>query len=181
VRRERTSFLKKRSKKLLFVGAGAWSGVCAVAFISNTPLSAAAAVPTLAVLDFSFADTSGEMHDQSDVHAQRLSAFMRALRQDVSSSGHLRLVPISCGSEACKATSTDIVSSARAGGAEFLLLGGLHKMSTLVQWMKVTLIALPAGATLLNTTYTFRGDNDLAWEKAENFVAADVAARLNHR
>ncbi len=142
---------------------------------------AAAAVSTLAISDFSFADTSGEPIDQSAVHAQRLSVFMQTLRQDVASSGHVRLVPILCGSEACKAKSDDIVSAAAAGGADFLLIGGVHKMSSLVQWIEVALIALPARTTLLDRTYTFRGDSALAWQNAEKFVARDMAAWLRGR
>ena len=100
--------------------------------------------------DFSYVDTSGEVTDQVARHQGQLKAFMTALRRDV---------PAEC------------CSGIR-------VIGGIHKTSTLVQWAKVTVIDVNTNRVLSDKLYTFRGDNDQAWDHAEAFISEDIRAVL---
>ena len=68
----------------------------------------------------------------------------------------------------------ELQKAARAAGARFVLLGGVHKMSTLVQWAKIQIADEERGRIVFDRLLTFRGDTDEAWQKAESFVARDV-------
>jgi hypothetical protein len=100
--------------------------------------------------DFSYVDTSGEVVDQTAAHQKRLQAFMAALRKDV----------------------------AAGGGAGIRVIGGIRKASTLVQWAKVAVIDVGADRVLFDRLYTFRGDNDVAWDRARAFISEDIRAVL---
>ncbi|PAY05506.1 hypothetical protein CK489_29460 [Bradyrhizobium sp. UFLA03-84] len=112
--------------------------------------------------DFSYVDTSGEVVDQTAAHQKRLDAFMTALRADVAAEPRYRLVP----------------SAAPAGEAQIKVVGGVQKMSTLIQWAKVAVIDVGASRVLYEKLYTFRGDNDEAWDHARMFVSREVRAAL---
>ncbi|MGY8666298.1 DUF2380 domain-containing protein [Bradyrhizobium sp. UFLA05-109] len=122
---------------------------------------AAAAAPVgVTVEDFGYLDTSGEPVDQTAAHEKRLSAFMVALRRDVEADKRYQLAP------------------AGQGNAKFKVVGGVQKTSTLVQWARVAVIDIGAKKVLFEKLYTFRGDNDEAWDRAEAFVAREVIAAL---
>jgi hypothetical protein len=59
-------------------------------------------------------------------------------------------------------------------GADFLLVGRIHKMSTLVQWAKAEVIDLRSGQIVLDKLFTFRGDTDHAWRRAEEFISNEL-------
>jgi hypothetical protein len=135
----------------------------------------AAVVPpiaTVAVVDFSYLDTSGEERDQRQEHAARLDGFMAALRRDLGAQGKTVLA-LKCDPAPCPAD--ELLRPAREAGAGILLIGGIHKMSTLVQWAKVAAIDTASGRAVLDKLYTFRGDSDEAWRQAESFIARDLA------
>lgn len=114
----------------------------------------------VAMDDFSYTDTSAEPANQTAAHERRLQAFMAALRRDVSADGRYRL-----------ASAQD--------GAAFKVIGGIQKTSTLVQWAKVAVIDVGAKKLVMDKLYTFRGDNDESWERAEIFVSREVMAALS--
>jgi Protein of unknown function (DUF2380) len=116
------------------------------------PAAADPAAPPAGVIidDFSYTDTSGEVADQVAQHQGRLTAFMTALRREV---------PAEC----CTG---------------IRIIGGIQKTSTLVQWAKVAIIDTGRNRVLSDKLYTFRGDNDEAWARAEAFVSEDVRAVL---
>ena len=126
------------------------------------PCSPAAAEPAIgvAMADFSYTDTSAEPTNQTAAHERRLSAFMAALRRDIGEGGRYRLVP------------------SAQDGAAFKVIGGIQKTSTLVQWAKVAVIDVDARKVVMDKLYTFRGDNDESWERAEIFVSREVMAAL---
>jgi len=131
---------------------------------------------TLAVLNLDYVDTSGEPTDQTAVHQRRAADFVSALQRDLVASGQYRIVPMSCGSESCATlmNPSELQKAARAAGAKLVLLGGVHKMSTLVQWAKIQIADEEQGQVVFDRLLTFRGDTDEAWQKAESFVARDV-------
>jgi hypothetical protein len=121
---------------------------------------AMAAETTIALDDFSYADTSAEPTDQTAAHERRLQAFMVALRRDIAADPRYRLAP------------------SVQEGAAFKITGGIQKTSTLVQWAKVAVIDVGARKVVMDKLYTFRGDNDESWERAEIFVSREVMAAL---
>ena len=133
--------------------------------------------PSIAVADFGYVDTSGEPRDQSRDHAARLAAFVSALKADLAAQQRWRLATLDCGGPCRPADipASDLLAAARKADADVLLIGGIHKMSTLVQWAKVEAIDTKSGQVLLDKLFTFRGDTDEAWQRAEAFVAAELS------
>ena len=127
--------------------------------LPHAPAAAEAAIG-VAMEDFSYTDTSGEPTNQIAAHERRLQAFMAALRRDIGEGGRYRLVP------------------SAQDGAAFKVIGGIQKTSTLVQWAKVAVIDVGAKRLVMDKLYSFRGDNDEAWERAEIFVSREVMAAL---
>lgn len=120
----------------------------------------AAETTAIALDDFSYTDTSAEPTDQSAAHERRLQAFMVALRRDIGADWRYRLVP------------------SAQDGAAFKVIGGIQKTSTLVQWAKVAVIDVGAKKLVMDKLYTFRGDNDESWQRAEIFVSREIMAVL---
>ena len=138
-----------------------------------------ATLPGLALLDFNYVDTSGETRDQTAEHQKRLDAFMLALRQDIAASKKYRMVvptcrPIPC--EVGQSALTELQEAARQAGAKILLMGGVHKMSTLIQNARVMAVDLETNSVVLDKLVTFRGDTDEAWQRAETFIAQQITA-----
>lgn len=133
---------------------------------------------TIAVVDFEYHDTSGEEHDQRQEHEARLKDFMAALKGDLAAQGKI-IVSLPCDPAPCsvaRAPADDLLRAAREAGAGILLFGGIHKMSTLVQWAKAAAIDTATGRTVLDKLFTFRGDTDESWRRAETFIAGELAA-----
>lgn len=126
---------------------------------ASSPAGSEAAIG-VAVDDFSYTDTSAEPANQTAAHERRLQAFMAALRREIGEGGRYRLVP------------------SAQDGAAFKVIGGIQKTSTLVQWAKVAVIDVGAKKLVMDKLYTFRGDNDESWERAEIFVSREVMAAL---
>lgn len=126
---------------------------------ASSPAGAEAAIG-VAVDDFSYTDTSAEPANQTAAHERRLQAFMAALRREIGEGGRYRLVP------------------SAQDGAAFKVIGGIQKTSTLVQWAKVAVIDVGAKKLVMDKLYTFRGDNDESWQRAEIFVSREVMAAL---
>ena len=135
--------------------------------------SPAAAPIAVAVADFDYFDTSGEVADQSAEHRARVASFAKLLRENLAAQGDYRVVPIECRDHPCTATSMSqdvFIAAARKAGARLVVYGGIRKMSTLVQWGEIQLLDLEAEKLLMRRTVTFRGDNDAAYRHAANFV-----------
>jgi hypothetical protein len=73
------------------------------------------------------------------------------------------------------ATLNELVTAARAAGADIVLVGGIQKMSTLVQWAKIQAIDVRSERIVLEKLFTFRGDSDEAWRRAEAFIFNEIA------
>ena len=144
--------------------------------------SGASAGPAKAVAvdDFGYLDTSNEPTDQAAVHQKRLQAFMAALRGDISADPRFRLVASSCAA-ACASDGPALADRLRAvsrDGASVLIIGNIQKTSTLVQWARVAAIDIASNHVVFEKLFTFRGDSDEAWQRAENFVSEEVRASL---
>ena len=134
----------------------------------------------VAVADFDYVDTSGEVRDQRMEHERRLQTFMRAIRDDLGSSGQYRIVPLACSQTPCPTVgSAQLMKDARSSGATLLLYGGIHKESTLIQWMKVEAVEVENGKHLFDRLLTFRGDTDESWMRSERFLIKQLTENMD--
>jgi hypothetical protein len=133
---------------------------------------------TAAVVDLDYADTSGEATDQRQVHQVRVKSFAKTLTRDLTATGKYHFVSLDCGPEPCTARTNpfDLQKAARAAGARLVLIGGFHKMSTLVQWAKIQILDANQGRVVFDRLVTFRNDSDEAWSRAEIFLVREIEA-----
>jgi hypothetical protein len=68
-------------------------------------------------------------------------------------------------------TPEELFDATRKAGARLLLFGGVHKMSTLVQWAQAQIIDIEKNIVIDDRHLSFRGDSDDAWRRAEAFLA----------
>jgi len=129
---------------------------------------------SIAVLDFDYSDSSGEPQDQTAIHRARVNEFTARIRAALADSGAYRVVAARCPATPCSAKNyapEELFAMARQAGAKLMLFGGLHKMSTLVQWGRVELVDVDANRLLDERPLSFRGDDDQAWRRAADYVA----------
>lgn len=162
-------------KRIVSAFSGAASRGALVAMLAISP-ARAEPVP-IAVLDFQYSDTSGEAKDQTADHERRRQGFVRELRRDLEQSGAYRVVALDCGGPPCTVAELlpqELFDAAKKAGARLVLYGGVHKMSTLVQWARVQLVDVEKNKVLDDRHLSFRGDSDDAWRRAEQFVAKQI-------
>ena len=169
------SLLHALAKAGLFTGLFLGSGLISVAYAANADDALAVSVD-----DFKYRDTSNEPTDQTAVHEKRLRAFMTALRDDVTADRRFELVPSSCGPN-CPTDGPalrDRLRAASQAGTQILIIGIVHKLSTLVQVVRIAAIDTTAQRVVFRKYFQFRGDNDEAWHRAERFVSEEVRGRV---
>ena len=133
----------------------------------------------VAILEFSYVDTSGEVRDMSAEHRKWLAALAAGLRADLARDGGFRIVTPVCRPEPCAVGSTppeELLRAAKEAGAQWLVTGGVHKMSTLIEWAKVVGVNVDDNRVVLDKLVTFRGDSEEAWARAEKFIARELLA-----
>jgi len=158
--------------------------VAAVGLSLQAGVGAWGAPLTIAVADFNYVDTSGEVRDQSAEHRANLVRFAELVRENLSARGDYRVLSFECSKHPCTPISMhpdDFIAAARRSGARFVVYGGIRKMSTLVQWGDVELLDLENEKLLLKRTVSFRGDNDEAFSRAAAFVGDTVRDALAGR
>jgi hypothetical protein len=138
----------------------------------------AGAAERIAVPALDFIDTSGEVRDQAAEHAARLDRFVATLRARLAEPGTVEVVVPACAGPCSPARTPfgEMAAATRAAGAERLLVGNVHKISTLIGTVRLTLIDLPGDRVVCTRTLSYRGDSDEAWERAARFAAGDVLA-----
>ena len=149
-------------------------------FVSDASAATADHALAVSVDDFIYIDTSNEPTDQTAAHEKRLRAFMTALRDDVTADHRFELVPSPCASN-CPTDGPalrDRLRAASQAGTQILIIGIVHKMSTLVQIARTAAIDVTSQRVVFRKYFQFRGDNDEAWQRAERFVSEEVRARL---
>jgi hypothetical protein len=169
------SLLHALAKAGLFTGLFLGSGLISIAYAANADDALAVSVD-----DFKYRDTSNEPTDQTAVHEKRLRAFMTALRDDVTADRRFELVPSSCAPN-CPTDGPalrDRLRAASQAGTQILIIGIVQKSSTLVQLVWTAAIDTTTQRVVFKKFFTFRGDNDEAWQRAERFVSEEVRDRL---
>lgn len=155
--------------------SSAWAGLVIAAALLSAPGSLAQdqnRIPAV-IAEFDNYDTSGEAGDHAAEHAARVHAFAGLLRDKLTSGGKYDVLALNCPEPTCSAGSMnpdDLVQAARRSGARLLVYGGIHKMSTLVQWGKVNVVDLEKEELLLDRSFSFRGDTDVAFRRAAAFI-----------
>jgi Protein of unknown function (DUF2380) len=110
--------------------------------ISDASAATAGHALAVSVDDFYYIDTSNEPTDQTAVHEKRMRAFMTALRDDVTADRRFELVPSSCAPN-CPTEGPalgDRLRAASQAGTQILIIGIVHKLSTLVQGVRAAAI-----------------------------------------
>jgi hypothetical protein len=156
-----------------------WFGALSLSCILASSVEGADPVK-LAIADFDYKDTSGETQDQAAAHAERLRNFTQLIDDQLSASGKYQVVALTCPKRPCSAGALDaqsLTDAARQSGARLLLFGGIHKMSTLVQFGKAQIADLQTDQVVYDRTITFRGDDDTAWKRAGAFLAEDLVTK----
>jgi hypothetical protein len=156
----------------------ALTAVCVAAIVSFQASFGVSAAPlTIAVADFDYLDTSGEVKDQAAEHRARVARFAELVRENLGAQDDYRVRPFECPEHPCTPISMhadDFIAAARRSGARFVVYGGIHKVSTLVQSGVVELLDLDNEKLLLKRMVSFRGDNDEAYRRAAAFVGETV-------
>ncbi|MER0239667.1 DUF2380 domain-containing protein [Fulvimarina sp. MAC8] len=139
---------------------------------------------TVSVIGFDYSDTSGEPRDQTAEHAKRVRDFSVKLAETIGADANLDIVSLPCSQAAkmCTRGSIDAdapLSEARDAGADYLVFGGIQKMSTLVGWGRVDVLDVEADRLIVDRVLSFRGDNDAAFEQAARFAAKDIVRTLS--
>jgi hypothetical protein len=119
------------------------------------------------------------VQDQSAQHAARLEHFARFIGEQLSASGKYQVVGLSCPKPRCSVGAMDaetLTEAARQSGARLLLYGGIHKMSTLIQFGKAQVVDLETNKLVFDRMISFRGDNEEAWQRASAFLVEDLLA-----
>jgi Protein of unknown function (DUF2380) len=161
--------------------AGLFTGLfLGSSLVSDASAATAGHALAVSVDDFNYIDTSNEPTDQTAVHQERLRAFMTALRDDVTADRRFELAPSSCAPN-CPTEGPALVDRLRAAsqaGTQILIIGIIQKRSTLVQLVWTAAIDTTTRRVVFKKFFTFRGDNDEAWQRAERFVSEEVRDRL---
>lgn len=152
------------------------TGVAAMLSLPARP-AFSAAPPTIAVADFDYIDTSGEAKDQRAAHQARMTQFAELLRENLGAQGAFHVLPLACAEPPCTPINMQpqkFIDASRRSGARYVVFGGIHKMSTLIQNGDVQLLDLKTDKVLFRQNVTFRGDTDEAFRRAATFVGESV-------
>ncbi len=135
--------------------------------------ASARAAPLVAVADFDFVDSSGEPRDQAAQHDGRMRALSKDIIDRIGKSARFVAGPLHCAQPHCSADSLDqdsIAAAARAQKAKYVVFGGVHKVSTLIQFGQIEVMDVASGRSVLSRAITFRGDDEAAWQHASDFI-----------
>ncbi|KQP03431.1 hypothetical protein ASF26_13385 [Methylobacterium sp. Leaf93] len=131
----------------------------------------------MVVLPIKLLDTSGEPTDQTSEHTERLARLADGLATNLTRSGLYRATVLpadnlrqDCPSEAVAC----LLKAAQTRGAELILVGVVHKSSTLIMQLWARLVDARSGQDLYSRDLNFRGDTDESWQRAERFLVAEI-------
>ncbi|SFJ34377.1 Protein of unknown function [Phyllobacterium sp. CL33Tsu] len=131
----------------------------------------------IASANFDFVDTSGEPRDQSADHQRRLRELADYLRRQLAEQGKFKLVPLPCQDGQCTATDPGFAAlsaMARQNGAAYVVIGAVQKTSTLIGWLRYSVLDVKDSRAVCGDFITYRGDTDEAWRRAAKFSAGQI-------
>jgi hypothetical protein len=162
-------FCRRPASIALLALSASLLGVAALPAIAEQP------VHSLALMPFTYVDTSGEPRDQTVDHEARLRRMSTEIGAELDNGRIYRVVPVPPELERCDATDSDcILAASRRAGVDRLLVGTLQKVSTMATQGWVGLFDASTGRRLFYRQLTFRGDNDQAWERAASYLSKEI-------
>jgi hypothetical protein len=138
----------------------------------------------LLVLDFEILDTSGEPIDHRAEHARRLRLVRDSIAQELADAkiytivdrevvrAELDAILARQYLRSCNGCERDL---ARRAGADLVMFGGFHKVSTLIGRMEIAIRDANTGEIVYARTFGFRGDTDEAWLRATRFFLDELS------
>ncbi len=150
--------------------------VAVLAALAFGQAECSAATPAgLVVLEFGYLDTSGEPRDQRAEHAARLAEMRKSIGSRLSTGDLFRIVPLpDFPTETCRENASCLLKEARQSGADFVLTGTIHKISTMASQMWVGMFDAKTGERVFYRQISFRGDTDEAWRRASAYLAREI-------
>lgn len=146
---------------------------------AKSPALAAAKIP-VAVVNLDFLDTSGENRDMTTTHAKRLKALADYLRDQLSASENLNVIQLPCQQAQCTAEDPGyeiLADQARDAGARFVVIGIVEKTSTLISWIKYSVLDVDDKRAVCGELISYRNDTDESWRRASKFLASQITRR----
>ena len=141
----------------------------------------AQAAVRVAVADFDYDDSSGEVRQETAEHAKFVTALKADIVKAIADAGGFSTETLRCGAKTCSGDSLDqaeMTRAAKAQDARFIVFGGVHKVSTLIQWGQIEVMDTQTGQTKLSRTVSFRGDDADAWQHAGSYIGQMVVDAL---
>lgn len=133
---------------------------------------------TLALAQFDFQDTSGEDHDQSAAHEARLTSLNETLHGGLAGNPEITLIGLTCEEERCTHRTPGLaalVSQAKTAGAQYLLIGEVHKVSTLIGRVRLAVLDLNDNNKFAcEQLLSYRGDTDEAWQRMAQYTLRHI-------
>jgi hypothetical protein len=149
-----------------------WAAVAVLGLLAARP--AIAGPQKVAIADFDFADTSGEIKDQSAFHAAQIKQLQQTIAAALNKTGRFAAVGLTCDRPPCSVdnlAAATLTDAAKKSGAALLVFGGVHKISTLITFGRVSVADVVSGKSVLDRDVTFRGDDADAWRHADSYIA----------
>ncbi|WP_104203894.1 DUF2380 domain-containing protein [Billgrantia saliphila] len=133
---------------------------------------------TLALAQFDFQDTSGEVQDQSAEHEARLKSLNETLHSGLAGNQEITLVGLTCEVERCTHRTPGLAAltrQAKTAGAQYLLIGEIHKVSTLIGRVRLAMLDLNDNNTFAcEQLLSYRGDTDEAWQRMAQYTLRHI-------
>ena len=111
---------------------------------------------------------------------RRLKALSDFLREQLAGSSKLELVKLPCEASQCTATDPgfeQLAQQAKQAGARFVVIGIVKKTSTLIGWIKYSVLRVDDQRAVCGELITYRGDTDESWRRAAKFSAGQIVNR----
>jgi hypothetical protein len=137
---------------------------------------------TLVVLPFEIQDTSGEV-GPADRHTAMLSRLTTLVRNEIAFGQSYRVEPKNLTDQAVAAVNAGTflrgcngceIDIAKRLGANYVLVGWIYKVSTLILALHINVKDVLTGKTIYARVFDFRGDNEQAYAHAARAVARSL-------
>lgn len=137
--------------------------------VATQPLAAAEGAATrVLVLDIELLDTSGE--GEAPEHAPRLAAASQHLRDLLAQQESLEVVAPDGETPRIRTCNGCEIALAREAGADFVVTGLVHKVSTLILSITLHVRDASSGALVAGSAVDIRGDNDRSWLRGVSWL-----------
>lgn len=149
-----------------------------IAALATGHAAANSDTPRIALANFYYLDTSGEPGDRTAEHAARIALFEAKLGEGLADRAAYEVVALTCGQPECSVGTLSVEKAVEAAAAldvDYLLLGAVQKVSTLVGMGRVDIIDIGDRRDVFSRVLSFRGDTDEAFVRVADFVVTNVS------